>query len=189
MHRNTYVVILTLSVFAALIVGLNLGKTINKPVIVNPTPSPVIPDETQIATPTSTIQFITPPSSPSSVTTIKSIPYINTSCGVALTYPNTLTATESTTKTAGVMFADKVNPNDVIVLTCQKDIPRPPLPEEQTEGRKIGSVSAILYHDTSAQNGTKTDALMFTHPKTNLDVFIGGYGPAFNAIIQSIKIQ
>jgi hypothetical protein len=188
MHRNTYVVILTLSVFAAFIIGLNLGKTINKPVIVN-TPSPIIPDETQIATPTPTIQFITLPSSPSSGTTIKSIPYINTSCGVSLTYPDTVTVTESTTKTIGVMFTDKANPNNVIVLTCQKDIPRPPLPEEKTEYYKIGTVSGIIYHDTSAKDGTKADALIFTHPRTKLDVFIGGYGNAFNALIQSIKIQ
>jgi len=197
MLKNTYYLILFLSVFAALIVGLNIGKRMGKQGIV----------ENQISIPTGPVQRMTPttepfrdilqmtsPSgtiknaSPSGIVSKNGVLTVS-SCGITLSYPDILTAQESTTETQGTVFINKTNPKDMIVLTCQKDIPKPALPPENTENRLIGTTTATLYHDTSQKDGAWVDGLLFTHPKTKLDVFIGGYGATFNQIIQTIKIQ
>ena len=114
--------------------------------------------------------------------------YTNTACGITLSYPETVTAEESSTEARGVIFTSNSNPTDMVVLTCQKDIPKPPLSVQNIEDFMVGNITAKLYHDTSAKDGAKVDALIFTNPKTKLDVFVGGYGSVFDAIIQTIKI-
>ena len=118
----------------------------------------------------------------------KAVIYISSSCGVSFSYPDSVAVEESATDAKGAVFTNKSNPKDMVVLTCQKDIPKPPLTAQNSEDRLIGNVSAKLYHDTSQKDGTQVDALLFTHPKSQLDVFIGGYGTTFNTMIQSLKI-
>jgi hypothetical protein len=202
--KNTYYVILLLSVFAALIVGLNIGKKMQqtqkslgqtqttKPEE-SPTSTPVLFDTTNG---TSSPSGMTSQSSQSGLfknatpsgTTLKGTLYTNNTCGISFTYPSTVTAEESSTQTQGAVFTNKANPKDIVVLTCQKDIPKPPLSAQNIENFPIGNITGKLYHDTSGKDGTQVDALLFTNPKTTLDVFIGGYGATFNVIIQSLKI-
>jgi len=197
MLKNTYYLILLLSVLAALVVGLNIGKGMQNPQTIEqeqtPTPTSILVEATNAPSSISALQ--TPSSSSGSIkqATTSGSPkgtlYTSTSCGITITYPDTVKLEESSTQTFGAVFTSKANPTDMVVLTCQKDIPKPPLPAQNIETFMIGSVEGNLYHDSSAKDGAKVDALIFTHPKNNMDVFIGGYGTTFNTIIQSIKIQ
>ncbi len=193
MLKNTYYVILFLSIFAALVIGLNIGKKLQQSQstqtqqelsIISPTANPSIAEPT---IPASTLSATGKPATQSG-STGKTMLYTSASCGVSLSYPDTIAVEESSTDAKGAIFTNKSDPTDIVVLTCQKDIPKPPLPAQNIEDRLIGSTPAKLYHDTSQKDGTKVDALIFTHPKTKLDVFIGGYGATFNTLIQSLKI-
>jgi len=196
MLKNTYYLILFLAVFAALVVGFNIGKGIQKPQTTEteniPTPSPIITDITNESSPLSAPLYPSTSAgtlkNATSSGTTKGTLYTSSSCGIALTYPDTVALEESSTQTYGAVFTNTSNSMDMVVLTCQKNIPRPPLSSQNIETAMIGTVEAKLYHDTSAKDGAKGDALIFTHPKTKLDIFIGGYGSIFNALIQTIKI-
>lgn len=200
MHRNTYILILCLAILAALIVGLNIGKTMQTQQKEMQLPSP---SQTQSITPTmivtedmaqgtqsSTIRTSTESAKTKIATTSatgqKTMTFTSTACGISLTYPDTWKTEDSSTSTNGVIFTETTNPKNIIVMTCQKDITKPSLPPEQIETMKIGTITGTLYHDQSSNE--QVDGLIFTHPKTALDVFIGGYGATFNAVIKSIKI-
>ncbi len=176
MPRNTFIVISVLAVIAALVVGVNVGKGMNTGQTTLPTPA-VTPEE---ISPT--------PISPSLTT------YTNTNCGISFDYPANFMKQEvasSASTSAGAVFADPQNTGStsgVIVFTCQKDIPRPPLLATSIETILIGSTSAKLYHDTNAKDGSPTDKLIVRHPKTGLDIFLAGLGTTFRQVVASIKI-
>ncbi len=167
MHKNTYLLVSILAVVAALVVGVNVGKKLSLAPI--PTPAP-----TAIPTPEQTTELFT-----------------STLCGFSLEYPSTFTLMESASGSA--IMNHPSDKNQSIVATCQKDISGIPLPPEKIELLVIPSatgatISAKLYHDASAKDGTAMDALLFTHPTNGLDIFIAGFGPAFDAAIKSLHI-
>lgn len=165
MHRNTYLLVLFLAVLAALVIGVNFGRRFTR-------------------APTS------PPASPTPTPTLAATPetsrLTNTYCGLSLDYPRNFTKLE--TASGSAVLINPQNPAESVVLICQKDIPRPPLPPEKIETVTFGTTSAKLYHDVSAKDGKPTDSLIFRHPKNSLDIFIGGYGAVFNEVIRSLKI-
>lgn len=165
MHRNTLLLVALLAVVAALLVGINVGRSINRPeVSQSPTPTP---------TPTPTLAYLSA-----------------SACGVSFSYPNFLKGMESST--SGAILINTANPNDSIVIVCQKDIPRVPLPPEKIETIPLtgtASISAKLYHDASQKDGAPIDKLIFTHPKTKLDVLLAGFGPVFRDLIASLKLE
>lgn len=169
MHRNTYLLVSLLAVFAALVVGINLGRKFSAPIPATTT------------TPQPTLQ-----PTPSTIL----IPYTNNVCGFSVEYPDTLTLLDSASGSA--VLTDRTNAGDAIAITCQKDIPRSPLPQELIEPVGVwnsdhtASIAAKLYHDASAKDGTPMDVLIFRHPKTGLDVFLAGYGPVFNQILSTL---
>lgn len=170
MHRNTYLVVGALAVLAALVVGVNVGKRMS-------------PGSSQ-ATPTPTIAV-------SLIPTPTLETYINTACGFSLQYTNDFSLMDSASGSAILNFANDKSKS--IAMTCQKNIPRPAIPADKIDSLTIAastgaSVSAKLYHDQSSQDGTPLDAVIFTHPTRKLDIFIAGYGDAFNAIIKTIQI-
>lgn len=160
MHRNTLLLLIFLGIFAAIVTGVNIGK---KP-IASQTPEQKTPQ-------------------PSPVSNLLS----TTSCGISFLYPNTFSKVDI--ETGGTTIINPEKPGESVVVVCQKDIPRIPLPKEKMEERSVGSVSATLYHDTSAKDGTPVDKLIFTHPKTQKDVFVAGIGPIFDALIQTVKLS
>jgi len=168
MHRNTLLFTAFLAIVAALLIGFNLGRTVPQQASTGTLP-------TQITTPSPTFAYL-----------------VGSTCGVSFQYPNTLTPMESST--SGTVFANLSHPDESVIVVCQKDIPRIALPADKIESMNIpvasgtASVSARLYHDTSAKDGSPTDKLMFTHPKTGLDVFIGGFGPVFTQFIATLKL-
>ncbi|HLD24899.1 MAG TPA: hypothetical protein VJB96_03175 [Patescibacteria group bacterium] len=169
MHRNTLLVVAFLAVIAALLVGINVGRSLTQSNPAQPTP-------VSVSNPTPTLGYMS-----------------GTSCGVTFTYPNSLQTMESSA--SGVVLVSTSNPNDSIVLVCQEDIPRVPLPPENIESLTITSavgatsVSAKLYHDASPKDGLLVDKLIFTHPKTKLDVFVAGFGPVFQQFLTSLQLQ
>lgn len=154
MHRNTYLLVSLLAVIAALIIGVNIGRQAKTPETIQPQLSP---------TPT----IIAP-------LTVK--PYSNAFCKVAFDYPANFTYLESASGSAAF-----TNPkgDDGILLTCQKDIPRPAITEKNIEDIQIGSVAAKLYNKQS---------LIFRHPTTHLDVFLAGTGEVFKKLLRTLTI-
>ena len=167
MPRNTFLVVIILAVVAALVVGVNVGKR-----LATAPASPSVP-----ATPT-----LSPTPTP-----IPPVTYISKACGVSFDYPPDYIKQEAS-GSAGVIFLDPKDSKTMIVLTCQKDIPRVPLPPEKIETMQIASISAKLYHDTSAKDGTPIDKLIFYNSKVKMDVFLAGLGTAFDAAVASLKL-
>lgn len=166
--RNTILVISFLAIIAALLVGFNLGRRFQRETNGAPTsPSPI---------PTRPLPKINS--------------YQNTYCGISLDYPDSLTKLEATT---GAMFVDPQNASNSVALACQEEIPRPTLVPERIETVDLvatsgASISAKLYHDASEKDGSPLDKLIFTNPKTGLDIFIAGFGSAFSQVISSLKL-
>ncbi len=169
MHKNTLLLTAFLAVIAALLVGINIGRSL--PAAQSPSPSP-----TPLTTPTPTLAMLA-----------------GETCGISYLYPNTLRPFESSD--SGVVLTHTTKPEESIVIACQEDIPRVPLTDDNIEPMVIraatgsASASANLYHDTSAKDGAQVDKLIFTHPKTKLDVFIAGFGITFNQLITTIKLR
>lgn len=169
MPKNTLLFVSFLAVIAALLVGINIGRSLApQQTATAPTPTPIV---TQ-----SPITLLT-----------------GSTCGITFQYPSTLTAMESST--SGVILANSKTPGDSIIVICQDDIPRIALTPDKIETMKIlsatnaASASAKLYHDASAKDGTPVDKLIFTNPKTGQDVFVAGFGATFNQLIGTLKLQ
>lgn len=171
MHRNTYLLVTALAVFAALVVGVNLGRKFSAP----PTPTPEAV--------TTTAPTPTPTPTPHQVS------YIDETCGFSLEYPSTLKKAADASGSAILS-----NQTDQIVITCQREIPRPPLVPERIGDLVLQSAStsatasARLYHDGSAKDGTPVDKLIFRNWRTGYDIFIAGLGPVFDALVRTVKL-
>lgn len=110
--------------------------------------------------------------------------YTSETCGITFQYPTSYTQAQTPENNA--LFTD-TSGNSIVAL-CQKDIPRVPLPDDKIETITIGDVSANLYHDASQKDGTPVDKLIFTHPKTGLDVYIVGYGIGFSQVVSTLQL-
>lgn len=161
MHRNTYLLVIVLAVFAALLIGVNIGKRLQKQPASPSAPTPIPTTSTKI--------------------------YMNTYCGFSLSYPASYTVLENASGSA--ILHNTADKTESITLTCQKAIPRPALPSDKIETFVLSdsSMSATLYHDSSGRDGTPIDVLIFRHPR-GMDIFIAGYGEAFNAAIKTLQI-
>ncbi len=167
MHRNTLLLVSILAVCAAVLIGVNVGSRMTKP----PSPSPVQ----------------TPSPEPEIITQT----YMDTYCGFSLSYPSTFTVLENASGSA--IFNNTSDKTQSITVTCQKDIPRPALPVDKIETLSIpasgsATISAKLYHDSSARDGTPIDIVIFTHPVKGLDSYIAGYGASFNAAVKTLRL-
>lgn len=175
MHRNTFLLVSLLAVLAALVLGVNIGKR--------------FPQQSLSESRSNERTKLT--SSPSPASTVALTDYISRDCGISFRYPLDMKVLEAT---RSAIFSDPTNATASVVLACQRDIPRPPLVPEPIETLILLSdppgttISAKLYHDASPKDGTPMDELIFTHPKTGLDVFLAGFGDTFQQIIESVKI-
>lgn len=175
MHRNTFLLVLFLGIFAALVVGVNIGRGL--------TPSKT--QQTQVSPTVNPSPSVSPPSAAATRR------YTNAVCEFSLDYPNGIDLLEGATGSA--MLLDR-RTNTSIVMTCEKTIPRPPLPTAFIESRiinndsKTASIAAKLYHDRSPKDGTQQDALIYRNTKINKDVFIAGFGVEFNKIISTLTL-
>jgi hypothetical protein len=168
MYRNTLLLVSVLAVCAALLIGVNIGKRMSKQA-----PSPT-PNATPTPTPGPVAQT-----------------YMDTYCGFSLTYPASYTVLENASGSA--ILNNTADKTKSITLTCQKAIPRPALTADKIETLTIptamgASISATLYHDSSAKDGTPIDVVIFKHPTNGMDAFVAGYGTAFNDAIKTLRI-
>lgn len=163
MPRNTLLVVIVLGLAVVVIAGAQLTKPQTGPVKNQPNANR---DSTASQTNKET--------------------YTDVACGIELEHPPSLTYLEG--PTGSVVFTNKDSRTNAIIVTCQKDIPRPAIAEDKTEKLTSGSVSATLYHDASAKDGTPIDKLIFTNPVNGLDIFISGYGDDFQQLIGNIKL-
>lgn len=170
MHRNTLLFVSSLAVLAALLVGVHIGRNLPRTLVTTALPTPQV-------LPSPTAAFLT---------------YNDKACRLTLQYPSNLQILESTN--SGSMLADPNNTSDTVLIYCVHDIPRIPLPKEKITTMKLftengSTVSAKIYHDASAKDGTAIDKLIFTHPYSGGDVLIAGFGPVYNQILTTLKIQ
>ncbi len=168
MHRNTYLLLIFLAITAAVVTGVNLTKGRETPV------ASTIPIPSPITQPTEPTEYVLP------------------GCGISFTVPKDHTALEG--PGTNVVFTSNTGKGSVMV-TCQKNIPRPSLTSDKTEklafdvpGDKPATISAVLYHDTEAKNGTPIEKLIFKHPVNGLDIFISGTGESFQTVIRQLSI-
>ena len=172
MPRNTYLLVSVLAVIVALVVGVNIGRRVG-----NPSGKPTISQ-------TPAASSVSP--SPGPIAVANTEVYTNPFCRISFDYPAGYTKLDSATTSAA--FTDPVNQNNGVLVTCQKNIPRPAVAEENIETTNVGSVSAKIFHATSPKDGTAIDSFIVRHPKTGLDIFIAGIGPAFHQITKSLKL-
>lgn len=169
MHKNTLLLTAALAVIAAFLVGVNIGRSL--PTAQRPGPSPT-PSTTPIPTP---------------------VLLSAETCGISYRYPNTLRPFESSQ--SGTVLTHATKPEESIVIVCQERIPREPVAGDNIETLVIhaatgsASVSATLYHDTAEKDRTPVNKLIFTHPKTGLDVLVAGFGEAFTQLVASLRLQ
>ncbi len=174
MHRNTYILVIFLAIFAALVAGVNIGHNMKEP-------------QQELAGYPSERTTIT---QPAPIEPVKK-DYENKGCAVTFPIPNQFTLTNESTLSA--MFT-RSDAKSSILLACQKDIPRPPLPTSYIETVKLTTVdktttiSAKLYHDQSQKDGEKIDALIYYNPNIKMDVFIAGYGPEFDTLRSTLHL-
>lgn len=166
MHRNTAILILVLAVIAALLIGLNIGKTINPQQQLAPTP-----------------QLTTPAPSPLPENQITE--FTMPECGLSFRYTNDFSIE---TATQSARLNSKINKDEHINVACATQIPRPPLTPENIDKATIAGLTVNLYHDASAQDGSPLDAVIFTHPTNGLDVAFLGFGDAFNQLLTTVKL-
>lgn len=165
MHRNTLLFTIVLATMAAILIGLNIGRKFPSP---SPAPTP------------------TPEKQSRTLLTFTSEP-----CGITFDYPEYLTKLDGPSGSA--VFTDPASEENSITVTCQKEIPRPPLPADRIETIAVpavtgnATVSARLYHDASPKDGAPLDEVIFTHPTTGLDVFVAGFGSVFQGILVTLK--
>jgi hypothetical protein len=168
MHRNTYLLVIILAVFAALVVGVNIGRQL-----------------------TATRQALITPSSPTPIPTLAPLSYTNTVCGFSLLFPASLTMMGNTT--ASAILTNSRDTTQSVAIACQKDIPRPALNPSNIETVLIQNpggttISAHLYHDSSSKDGTTIDELIFRNPKNGFDIFIAGIGDTYKKIISTVQL-
>jgi hypothetical protein len=173
MPKNTRIVVIILTILAALVVGVNIGNKFN-PTLTGGQDQKTSPTKAQspVITPTPKISLSV---------------YQSAICGISFSYPKSLTLMD--VETGGAMLIDSKNPAQSIAVICQKDIPRPALPINKTESGKVGTISATLYHDSSAKDGTPVDKLIFTNPKTKMDIFVSGTGDSFKTVTSTLEVR
>lgn len=182
MYKNTALVIAVLSLFATLLIGINIGKKIERKQSSNATAN----------FPTyNTVSPTLYPSYPTSVPNISSSQvggissYTDDRCGFSLSYPGSFTVTK-TEGNKGVIIADISNPISIIAATCDTQLPRPPVSADKIEETTLDGIAATLYHDQSP-DGSPRDEIIVKHPRNGMEIILAGYGPDFQNALSSFR--
>ena len=168
MPRNTFLLVIFLTVFAAVVAVVNFYRFFN--------PSKEEAKLTQKLTPTPQI-------------TISPIPafslYSDPKCGIEFSYPVGYRKIEDASGSA--ILSNDVT-KDAIIIACQESIARPAIGNDKIEFITVASLSATLYHETVGSSGGTIDKVIFRNPMKGLDILIAGLGPVFVSVIHSIQI-
>lgn len=178
MAKGTLIFLFFLTIFAALLFGINIGKKLvsqQSAIIITPSPSPspvIIPAIS--ASPSAALKKST------SVTT-----YTDDRCGFSFSYPGSF-INQKTINGQSTILTDPENPKSIIAATCASSIPRPPVSSEKIESIMLGNTAATLYHDQN-QDGTPRDEVIVKHPTNGMEIIIAGYGEYFQQALASFK--
>jgi len=157
-----------LTVFAALVLAVNIGRAITG---------------TEEIPPAAT-SF--PTAQPTPTPTPKVSVYKDDKCMISSFYPANFMRTDN--DLGGSVLQNPQNPEEKISIACQKNIPKPTLTDDGIEIFKSGSISGNLYHDVSDDTGKQLDKLIFKHPVKPFDVFISGYVEINNRFLINLII-
>ena len=169
MHKNTKIVVIVLTVFAALVTGVNIKRQISPP------PAETVP----VPVPTLIIKPTTEP-------TPEMLAYSDRKCGISFSYPKTHAIIEDENGDTQFLIIDR--PVETVILHCQKNITPPAVSAENIRDYNISSISAKIYTDVKPVQGKPAEKLIFRNPLNNIDIQISGAGEAFRLIIASISV-
>ena len=162
MHRNTAVLIVTLSLVATFLIGIKITRKITG-------------DTTSTAA----------PSQPTVSGQISKI-YTSSHCGVTFEIDPQFTVNEASDAASLV----NTKSGEKIEFACIRSFPdRPPLPPDKIESATIAGQLATIYHDKTQADQKSIDLVILQHPTTKLDLIFLGFGNAFKALLNSIKLQ
>ncbi len=167
MHVNTKRFVILLTIIAALLIGVNIGRAV-APQSQPESTALTQPSPTKIQIPTPTPRITT---------------YTNTVCGFKIAYTEGWTIGDSTEQ--GTLFSNE-KANSAALVACKFNTPRPPLAKEKTTTVTVASVSGILF-DSGATDGSPTQLFVIKHPTKNEDIYVAGDGKEFNAFLQGIS--
>lgn len=194
MAKTTILILFILAVIATLLFGINIGKKISSNQNVQPfdSPSTSLGTSTQgkpttNPSPTLTLSpFITSTTS-ANISVSKSLTtYTDKTCGFSFSYPGSFIK-QQTVNEKSIIISDPNDENQAIAATCAQEIPKPPLPDNKIEQIILDKVTATLYHDTNAKDGTPRDEVIVKHPTTGLEIIIAGYGEIFDTALSTFK--
>jgi len=201
MAKGTIFLLFFLTVSAVFLLGVNLGKNIereNGKPVVPPSPTPTVAPASPQASqggPTSPVSSILPTLVPTTQapegTTI--IPpragisiFKNNSCGFEFSYQGSYLK-QKTVNEQSIIFSDPNDSSQAIAATCATEIPKPTLPPEKIETITLDGVTANLYHDQSMEDGSPRDEVIVRHPTNDKEIMIAGYGSLFQKVLSSFK--
>jgi hypothetical protein len=205
MAKGTIITIFILSIFATLLLGINIGKRIGNPqtVISNQNPaisgqqSPLrqgyegqavislIPITTHLISPTSTLPISKIPTIKMQQKISKLSAYSDKKCGFSIAFPSSYISSK-TENDKSVIFADQEDPKKMIAFVCDTSIPRPPVTSENIEAISLDGQPATLYHDKNS-DGSERDEVIVRNKNNGLEIIIAGFGEIFQQALSSFK--
>lgn len=176
MAKATVLLLFVLSILAALLFGISIGKKIAN----SPNKPATTPTQSLQPTPTLTPYPTNTTTQESGLTT-----FTNPSCGYQITYPQNWVKIESDTQSVGLDNPSATSSGKIAII-CAANIPKPSISPQDIDNYRLGTVSAKLYHTTS-QNGSPLDEIIAKIPGKKLEIAIAGFGPTLTTILNSFK--
>lgn len=164
MARNTFLLIVSLGIIAAIVVGINIGRITLSP----QTNVEITPTESLLPTPTP-----------------KLLIYDATTCPLRFQYSDIYTKVDL--DTGGSTFINLEDTSDKLTLICQKNLEQPKEFEDALE-YNIGSSSARLIQPVATTSGQTTGRLYINDTKTGMGIIISGSTPIFNQLLNSLQL-
>lgn len=162
MPRNTFLLVILLAAFAALLAGVNISRRLH----------PASPVAQIAGTPT---PFLTITPAPEKL-------FANPYCHFTIGYPSDMDL--DLVGSSAAALSRKGN-SDNILMTCKETIPPITIAHEPVT---IASVAATLYH-SALQDGSPQDFIIVKHPNYNLQIYIGGYGQTFDYVLNHLTFN
>lgn len=164
MARNTFFLIVVLGIIAAIVVGINIGRT--------NTPPQNEQEGTLIDTPNAT-------PTPNLVT------YNATTCPVRFQYNDTYT--EVDLDSGGSTFINLEDTKDKLTLICQKDLDQPKEFDDAL-AYSIGSSSARLIQPIASTSGQTVGRLYIKDEGSGMGIIVSGSRGIFNQFLDSLQL-
>lgn len=191
MAKGTIILLFALGILASLLLGVNIGKRLERSFSKQsfdfaqdkqPTTIPTAP-------PIPTVTVVLLEASPSAATTVPATKGTSTftdrTCGFTFSYPGSYLR-QKTVNEQSVIFTDPNNPQSIIATTCASSIPRPPVEPSKIEAIILDNEAVTLFHDQNP-DGTPRDEVIARHPTNGMEIIIAGYGPSFQNALSSFK--